>query len=159
MNLKEIKELIEMIQGTDISEIEVEREGFRACIRRGTSRSIRTEGPVASVESGVPAVEENPAPVPPEVPDESGMPEMVPGQILVTSPMVGTFYRAPSQGAPPFVEVGTEVEPGRPLCIIEAMKLMNEIEAERKGKVVRILKEDKDPVEFGEPLFILESVV
>jgi len=158
MNLKEIKELIEMIQGTDISEIEVEREGFRTRIRRGTSFSSRPEEPVLSVEREAPAVEGEPAREPQEVPADTGVPETVPGQIVVTSPMVGTFYRAPSQGAPPFVEVGTEVEQGQPLCIIEAMKLMNEIEAERKGKVLRILKEDKDPVEFGEPLFVLEAL-
>ncbi|NOY52238.1 MAG: acetyl-CoA carboxylase biotin carboxyl carrier protein [Deltaproteobacteria bacterium] len=159
MNLKEIKELIEMIQGTDISEIEVEREGFRTRIRRGASTSVRPEGPAFAVEKVESAVAGEPVRMSQESSAEPGMPEMAPGQVLVTSPMVGTFYRAPSQGAPPFVEVGTEVEPGRPLCIIEAMKLMNEIEAERKGRIVQILKEDKDPVEFGEPLFVLESVV
>jgi len=158
MNLKEIKELIEMIQGTDISEIEVEREGFRTRIRRGTTAPTRPEEPVLTVEGEMPALQVEPVRMPQEASDESGVPETAPGQNVVISPMVGTFYRAPSQGAPPFVEVGTEVEQGQPLCIIEAMKLMNEIEAERKGKIVQILKEDKDPVEFGEPLFILEAV-
>lgn len=157
MNLKEIKELIEMIQGTDISEIEVEREGFRTRIRRGTSAPPPPEEPVLTVERGVPEVEVEPGRMPQEVP-ESGVPETAPGQIVVNSPMVGTFYRAPSQGASPFVEVGTEVEQGQPLCIIEAMKLMNEIEAERKGKIVQILKDDKAPVEFGEPLFVVEAM-
>lgn len=87
---------------------------------------------------------------------ETGVPEMVPGQIVLTSPMVGTFYRSPAPGAPAFVEVGSAVEKGQTLCIIEAMKLMNEIEAEQGGRLLKILKADKDPVEYGEALFILE---
>ena len=157
MNLKEIKELIEMNQGTDISEIEVEREGFRTRILRKTSAPTRSAEPVFAVERAAPAAEGEPVRILEESPVEPGVPEAAPGEVIVTSPMVGTFYRAPSQGAPPFVEVGTEVEPGQPLCIIEAMKLMNEIESEQKGKILKILKEDKDPVEFGEPLFVLKA--
>jgi acetyl-CoA carboxylase biotin carboxyl carrier protein len=78
--------------------------------------------------------------------------------IAVNSPMVGTFYRAPAPDADPYVEVGTVVEVGQTLCIIEAMKLMNEIEAEVRGRVVRILAENTQPVEFGQPLFMLEPV-
>jgi acetyl-CoA carboxylase biotin carboxyl carrier protein len=158
MNLKEIKELIEMLQGTDISEIEVEREGARTRIRRGPPllhpRIEQVPPPTAEKEGA--KIE---SPVAPDAhAAEPEVPELAAGQIVVTSPMVGTFYRAPSQGAPAFVEVGAAVEPGQPLCIIEAMKLMNEIEAEQGGKILKILKEDKDPVEFGEPLFILESL-
>jgi acetyl-CoA carboxylase biotin carboxyl carrier protein len=83
---------------------------------------------------------------------------MVPGQIVVTSPMVGTFYRTPAPDSPPFIEEGSAVEKGQTLCIIEAMKLMNEIDAERKGRILKILKEDKGPVEYGEPLFIMEPL-
>jgi acetyl-CoA carboxylase biotin carboxyl carrier protein len=89
---------------------------------------------------------------------ETVIPEMLPGQIVIASPMVGTFYRSPTPGAPPFVEVGSTVEKGQTLCIIEAMKLMNEIEADQEGRLIKILKDDKTPVEYGEPLFILEAL-
>jgi acetyl-CoA carboxylase biotin carboxyl carrier protein len=77
---------------------------------------------------------------------------------VITAPMVGTFDRAPSPDAEPFVEVGDIVEPGQTVCIVEAMKLMNEIEAERRGKIVKILAENEDPVEYGQPLFVLREV-
>jgi acetyl-CoA carboxylase biotin carboxyl carrier protein len=158
MNLKEIKELIEMIRGTDISEIELEREGSRVRIRLG-GKHEPTLAPKAYISKAVSeSVETEPARVHQEIGGEVEVPEMVPGQIVVTSPMVGTFYRSPAPDAPPFVEVGSTVEAGQSICIIEAMKLMNEIESERKGKILKILKEDKDPVEYGEPLFILEPL-
>ncbi|MDX1763278.1 MAG: acetyl-CoA carboxylase biotin carboxyl carrier protein [bacterium] len=155
MNLKEIQELIEMIRGTDISEIEFEREGARVKISMGSTPVVPVVGP--GLASGMLAdrVDVEPALIKETGAGEPEIPEMVPGQIVVTSPMVGTFYRSPAPESPPFVEVGTVVEVGQSLCIIEAMKLMNEIEAERQGKILKILKEDKDPVEYGEPLFIL----
>ncbi len=155
MNLKEIQELIEMIRGTDISEIEFEREGARVKIRMGSTPAVpvAATGPASGVLSDTFDVE--PVLMKEPAPEETEVPEMVPGQIVVTSPMVGTFYRSPSPDSSPFVEVGTIVETGQSLCIIEAMKLMNEIESERQGKILKILKQDKDPVEYGEPLFIL----
>lgn len=158
MNLKEIKELIDMVRGTGISEIELEREGSRVRIILGEARrvhSAREDGssgtPARKTETGSGKVIESAS-------SETPVPEMVPGQIVVNSPMVGTFYRSPAPDASPFVDVGSVVEKGQPLCIIEAMKLMNEIEAEVKGNVLQILKEDKAPVEYGEPLFILEPL-
>ncbi|OIP64476.1 MAG: acetyl-CoA carboxylase, biotin carboxyl carrier protein [Nitrospirae bacterium CG_4_9_14_3_um_filter_53_35] len=156
MNLKEIKELIEMVQGTGISEIELEREGFRVRIILGEAHRVHSVKEPAPSKSS-PRTGEEDAEKPPAS-AETSVPEMVPGQIVVKSPMVGTFYRCPAPDSPPFVEVGSAVEKGQPLCIIEAMKLMNEIEADVKGSVLRILKEDKSPVEYGEPLFILEPL-
>ncbi len=154
MNLKEIKELIEMIRGSEISEIEVEREGSRIRIRIG-QKPVVSQGP-APLVPGTAAGSEPAASA--AGPAEAALPELVPGQVVIASPMVGTFYRSPSPELPPFVEVGSSVETGQTVCIIEAMKIMNEIEAERTGSVLRILKEDKDPVEYGEPLFILEPL-
>jgi acetyl-CoA carboxylase biotin carboxyl carrier protein len=158
MNLKEIKELIDMIRGTEISEIELERDGTRIRVRIGKDRPHPSiTGPVLS-RADVPQTEIEPANVHEEGTTETVIPEMVPGQVVVTSPMVGTFYRSSTPGEPAFVEVQSSVEKGQTLCIIEAMKLMNEIEAERKGRILKVLKEDKGPVEYGEPLFILEPL-
>jgi len=158
MNLKEIKELIEMIRGTDVSEIELEREGSRIRIRLGEGHIAHTVETFPVAQHSVRREQAEPAEVPAEVAADTEIPEMVPGQIVVTSPMVGTFYRTPAPDSPPFIEEGSAVEKGQTLCIIEAMKLMNEIDAERKGRILKILKEDKGPVEYGEPLFIMEPL-
>ncbi len=158
MNLKEIKELIEMIRDTEITEIELERDGTRIRVRMGEGRPHPSvTGPVFS-RADVPKTEVEPARIHEEGTTEAVIPEIVSGQVVVTSPMVGTFYRSSAPDEPAFVEVESFVEKGQTLCIIEAMKLMNEIEAERKGRILKILKEDKDPVEYGEPLFILEPL-
>jgi acetyl-CoA carboxylase biotin carboxyl carrier protein len=158
MNLKEIKELIEIIRGTDVSEIELEREGSRIRIRLGDPPGARKAGILPVREIQVEQVSTKTAKVSHELAAEAAHPEAEAGQIVVSSPMVGTFYRSPTAGDPSFVEIGDAVEIGQPLCIIEAMKLMNEIEAEYAGRLVRILKEDKEPVEYGEPLFVLETI-
>ena len=145
MNLKEIKELIEMIRGSGISEIEVEREGGRV--------RIRLQPPAPPPAPAAPA-----APAAAAGGEAEGGGQAGAEEVVVTSPMVGTFYRSPAPGAPPFVEEGSTVERGETLCIIEAMKLMNEIEAECRGRVARILKNDAEPVEYGEPLMVLEPL-
>jgi len=154
MNLKEIKELIEMVQGTGISEIELEREGFRVRIILGEAHRVHSVKEPAPSKSS-PRTGEEDAEKPPAS-AETSVPEMVPGQIVVKSPMVGTFYRCPAPDSPPFVEVGSAVEKGQPLCIIEAMKLMNEIQADHDGEVVKILVENGQGVEFGQRLFALK---
>ncbi len=157
MNLKEIKELIEMLKDTDISELEIERSGVKVRLRKGGDVTFhaampRMEYPPAAIVA--PAVAEAPAPPPAEK-----MPEPVkPNQIKVTSPIVGTFYRASSPDKPPYVEVGAVVKKGQILCIIEAMKLMNEIESETSGKVTQILVENGQPVEYGQQLFVIEAM-
>ncbi len=156
MNLKEIKELIEMLKGTDISELEIERSGVKVRLRKGGDVTFhpvmpRMEYPPAAIVA--PAVTEAPL-APAEKPLE---PEKT-NQIKVTAPIVGTFYRASSPDKPPYVEVGDIVKKGQILCIIEAMKLMNEIESETSGKIAQILLENGQPVEYGQPLFAIEPM-
>ncbi len=151
MNLKEIKEMIKLMHDNNLTELELEREGLKIRLRRegnaAGSPSIvleRTNQPDQNIMYNVPAQPSELRPV-----------EKSPG-IEVKSPMVGTFYRAPSPDSNPFVEIGSDVEIGQVICIIEAMKLMNEIKAEVKGKVKEILIDNGDPIEFGQVLFRIE---
>jgi len=154
MNLKELKELIEMLKDTDISELEIERSGVKVRLRKGGDVTFhpampRMEYPPAAIVA--PAIPE------PQLPPTEPQPEPAgTNQIKVTSPIVGTFYRASSPEKPPYVEAGDIVKKGQVLCIIEAMKLMNEIESETTGKIVQILVENGQPVEYGQPLFVIE---
>ena len=147
MDLKEFKAILKLIQDTDVEEIEVEQDGRRIRIRR---RGLQTGPPAyfplppASLAQVAPAVQSAR-----ELKETANL-------ITVESPMVGTFYRAPAPGADPFLREGDKVEKGTILCIIEAMKLMNEIESEVSGKVHSILAENAQPVEYGQPLFLLE---
>lgn len=158
MNLKELKELIEMLKNTDISEIEIERSGVKVRVRKGGDVTYhpvlpRMEYPPAAITA--PAVVETVKPTP----SEASAPAVAPtNQIKVTSPIVGTFYRASSPDKPPYVEVGDVVKKGQVLCIIEAMKLMNEIESETAGKIVQALAENGQSVEYGQPLFVIEPM-
>lgn len=153
MDLETIKALVEVLGRSDVEELELETAGTHLRIRRAVGpRPVPANGAAPPPPAGT---LEAAAPVPrPEA--EDGVAQ--PGEIVVTAPMVGTFYRVPAPDAPPYVEVGDMVEPGQPLCIIEAMKLMNEIEAEQRGRVRKILVANAQPVEYGQPLFILEPV-
>jgi len=137
MNLREIKDIIRAIKGTDISEIEIERSGERIRIKRGAP--------------GVIEVKNTPTVIPRGVPEDREM-------VAVTSPLVGTFYRSSSLDSPPFVEVGQEVHRGDVLCMVESMKLMNEIESDMDGIIVSIVVENGQPVEYGQTLFLLEPL-
>ncbi|MGC1454299.1 MAG: acetyl-CoA carboxylase biotin carboxyl carrier protein [Nitrospirota bacterium] len=157
MNLKEIKELIELMKNTDISELEIERSGVKVRLRKGGDVTFhpsmpRMEYPPAAIVA--PAVTVVPAP---GAVAEKATEAVKTNIIRVTSPIVGTFYRSSSPDKPPYVEVGDVVKKGQVLCIIEAMKLMNEIECESAGKIVQILVESGAPVEYGEPLFVIEQ--
>ena len=147
MNFKELKELIEIVSSNeDIAELEVERSGTRLRIKRSTNHgasSLRAE-PQAAQEPADEAVPSSPI----RAAEESEA-------FFVTSPMVGTFYRAPSSDADPFVRIGDFVEKGSVVCIIEAMKLMNEIESDVAGEIVSISVENGLPVEYGEQLFAI----
>jgi acetyl-CoA carboxylase biotin carboxyl carrier protein len=138
-----IRELAELLSETGLSEIEVEHDQTR--IRVARTVTIAASAPVAAVAAPAPA-----AAVAAAAPSDANHPG------AVTSPMVGTAFRAPEPGARPYVEVGDVVRQGQTLLIVEAMKTMNQIPAPRAGKVVRILVEDGQPVEFGEPLLIVE---
>ena len=153
MNLKELKELIEMLKDTDISEVEIERSGVKVKLRKGGDVTYhhampRMDHPPAAIVA--PA-----APLAPAAAEKPVEPVKT-NQIKVTSPIVGTFYRSSSPDKPPYVETGDTVKNGQVLCIIEAMKLMNEIESETAGKIVQILVESGQPVEYGQPLFVIE---
>ncbi|MGV6818789.1 MAG: acetyl-CoA carboxylase biotin carboxyl carrier protein [Thiotrichales bacterium] len=153
MDIRKIKKLIELIEDSGVAEIEIKEgeESVRISRSGPAAAPIHYAPPPIAAPAGVapPAASAAPAPEPataePEIAGES-----------VTSPMVGTFYRAPSPGAPPFVEVGQSVSAGDTLCIIEAMKMLNQIESEVSGVVKSILVENGSPVEYGQPLFIIE---
>jgi acetyl-CoA carboxylase biotin carboxyl carrier protein len=146
MELEHLKELMSLLKDTDVTELQVEKDGVKVKIRREKFFSHL----------------EVPQPIPPERRDMPSQADMMPetgleGKLFtVTSPIVGTFYRSSSPETEPFVDTGTRVKKGQILCIIEAMKLMNEIESEIDGVVVRTLVENGHPVEYGEPLFMLD---
>lgn len=148
MDIRKIKKLIEMIGESDIAEIEI-REGEESVRISRCSSVLPAVAPAAAVAMTAPAraVSE-----PDAVEDEA---DRITGHI-VRSPMVGTFYRAPNPGAKPFVELGQRVEAGDTLCIIEAMKILNQIEADKAGKITKVLVENAQPVEYNQPLFVIE---
>lgn len=151
MNLKEIKELINLMNENALTEFELERDGLRIRLKKGVGGSV--EGGIEKIATGVPSgsSQESLQELATETPKES-----IVKAVEIKAPIVGTFYRAPSPDAPPFVEMGSKIEAGQVVCIIEAMKLMNEIKSEVSGKVVDVLIENGDPVEFGTVLFLIE---
>jgi len=152
VDLKDIKAIIDLMRKNALSEFELERQDFKIKLKRGVI------GPVVPVDEPSPA--SYPMPLPPAgaaglpAPGSSAAPSAAAPPLLeIKSPMIGTFYRAPSPDAADYVEIGTEVTPETVVCLIEAMKVMNEIKAEVKGVVTHILVENAKPVEFGQPLF------
>jgi len=153
--MQEVKALVQAIEGTDVTSLVWARGEDKVVIRRGQQGPAVTHVThAAQVAVPVPVPAAAPAPPPPAAP-KAEKPAEKPGT-LVTSPFVGTFYRAPSPDSAPYVDVGTKVKKGQVLCIVEAMKLMNEIEAEVDGKIAEILTQNATPVEFGQPLFRIE---
>ena len=149
MNQKELKELIEFLKEQDIAEFELERGDVKVRIKRGTPVAIAPPAlPISVPIAYTPASPQGEAPMAASAvkPSDEGLHQ-------VKSPIVGTFYESPSPGSPPFVKPGDAVEAGQVLCIIEAMKLMNEIEADVSGEVVKRLVNNGQPVEYGQPLF------
>ena len=156
MDVKDLKKLFDMITGTDITEFKIKTSDEEIIIRRGT---VYDQTPVISAP--IAQVEPLPA-APPEIVREEAETQVAAHNdsdaVPIKSPIVGTFYNASEPGADPYVEVGQVVEKGQMLCIIEAMKLMNEIEAEFRCRVVKICKENAQAVEYGDPLFIVEAL-
>ena len=146
--LSEIRRLIRLVQRTGIGELELSSRGRTVRIAAFSAAPVVAAPPPAGGSAGHPST---------AVSGAAGDADSGSG-VAVTSPMVGTFYRAPAADADPYVEVGTVVDVGQTICIIEAMKLMNEIEAEVRGRVVKILADNAQPVEFGQKLFLLEPV-
>jgi acetyl-CoA carboxylase biotin carboxyl carrier protein len=151
VNLKELKEILQILEDQEITEFELEQEGTKLRVRRGGPPITSPAPPPSGLSGGAPSPAESPATAP--LPVAAAAPPVESGLILVKSPIVGTFYRSPDPNSAPFVSVGDAVKVGQVLCIIEAMKLMNEIEAEVAGEIVKVHHESGQPVQFGEPLF------
>ena|SRR5688572_23401489 len=153
MDIRKIKKLIELLEESGLAEIEITEGEESVRIARVTQGS-QVVHQLSAAPVPAPTV---PAPAPPAPsPAAAAAAPAARDENLVTAPMVGTFYASPSPGAKSFVEVGQEVRVGQVLCIIEAMKMMNQIESERAGKVVAVLAKNGEPVEFGQPLFAIE---
>lgn len=155
MDLDELKDLIQFISNSEIEQLEFETDDFRVSLRKRGATEPAVPAVVQPVTALTPTVSAPPAPAPADTESDQGSSDDF---IQVKAPMVGTFYRAPAPDAPPYVQVGDIVEVGQALCIIEAMKLMNEIEAETRGRIVEILVENAQPVDYGQPLFVIEKV-
>jgi acetyl-CoA carboxylase biotin carboxyl carrier protein len=149
MDIRKVKKLIELLEESGVSEIEIsEGEESVRISRYPKAGAVATQPP-----AGQPAAA--PAAAAPAI-AAAAPPPPIRGQ-QVTAPMVGTFYSGPAPGSKPFVDIGSEVKPGDTLCVIEAMKMMNQIESEYAGRVVSVLAENGSPVEFGQPLFVIEE--
>ena len=148
MRENEIKKLIKIVEESTISELEVSRWGRKVRIRKDTVTQTRHDVPTDATEIQVTATGE---PTGEPLPTETDT-------TFIVSPMVGTFYRSPAPNTAPFVEIHDTVKPGQTVCIVEAMKLMNEIESEVEGQIVKILVENGQPVEYNQPLFVLEPL-
>ena len=149
MNLKEIKEMINLMNENDLLELEVEKDDMRIRLKKTTPHAEGYNAPTI--------VEKQRISEAPALGEPSEIQEKNQNKTLeIKAPMVGTFYRAPSPESAPFVEIGQVIEPGQVICIIEAMKLMNEIKSEVKGRIIDIHVESAEPVEFGQVLFVVE---
>jgi len=150
MNIKEIREMVNLMNENGLVELEIEKEGMRIRLKKTAAGIESYSGPIVVERTPAPAAAQKPA-------VEAPKPASV-KTVEIKSPMVGTFYRAPSPEAAPYVEVGQNLEPGQVICIVEAMKLMNEIKSEVKGKILEILVDNAEPVEFGQPMFLIEPL-
>ena len=163
MDIKEIQSLIKFVAKSGASEVKLEMEDLKITIRTVSSSSSSPETtivqqiPVPQAQQAAPQVAQAPAAQEPAATKtDSGSKSDDSKYITIKSPIIGTFYRKPSPDKPPFVEVGTTVSQGDVLCVIEAMKLFNDIESEVSGKIVKVLVEDSSPVEFDQPLFLVD---
>jgi acetyl-CoA carboxylase biotin carboxyl carrier protein len=164
IDLSELKQILDLVREHDLSELELERDGFKVRVKKEgvtvvaqpAAQAVRDPAPpVVAPPQAPPLPPAAPPPAPASAPDAHPADEVE--LAVVKSPIVGTFYRAPEPGAPPFVAAGTKVRKGQVLCIIEAMKLMNEIESEYEGEIVNIYVENGMPVQFGERLFAIRA--
>jgi len=162
MNQRELKELIEFLIEKDIAEFELERGDVKVRIRRGNAAAAPAAAhsvsyfPVPSAPLPAPEIGISPAAAASSPPGKAASaPAAEAGLHAVRSPIVGTYYESPSPGSPPFVKPGDKVEVGQVLCIVEAMKLMNEIESDAAGEVVKILVSNNQPIEYGQELFLI----
>jgi len=161
MDFKQIQELIKMINKSNIGEVSIEEKGFKLTIKQkeeAVQQLIAApvhQQPIAAMAAAPVAAPQPQAATAAEKPGKAA--EAPAGNtVTIKSPMIGTFYRSPSPDKPSFANVGDEVTPGKVVCIIEAMKLFNEIESEVSGKIIKVLVEDASPVEYDQPLFLVE---
>ena len=159
MNFKQIQQLIKFVSKTDVAEVNIENNNFKINIKGSKSNVNEASAPI--VQQSVPIPIQTPQPV--VVPTPISQPDKIEDSVssndsykTIKSPIIGTFYRKPSPDKDVFVNVGDTVNEGDTLCVIEAMKLFNEIESDFSGKIVKILVEDASPVEFDQPLFLIE---
>ena len=158
MNLTQIQDLIKFVAKSGVSEVEIEQKDFKITIKTPAGKK---EAPVQVIAQPLPAAQPvalpaAPTPAPAAAPAAAPAPAADSKYITIKAPMIGTFYRAAGPGKPVFVNVGDEVKPGKTICIIEAMKLFNEIESEVSGKIVKVLVDDAKPVEYDQPLFLVD---
>ncbi len=167
MDFKQIQELVRLVNKSSISELSIEQDKFKITIKREHTGMISQGIAPEQYRSAIPVIQQaapalsTPVPVPQGETAASAQPAVEApssksNQVIIKSPMIGTFYRSPGPDKPAFVNVGDEVAPGKVVCIIEAMKLFNEIESEVSGKIVKVLVEDASPVEYDQPLFLVE---
>lgn len=151
MNLKEIKEMVALMNENGLAELEIEKDGMRIKLRKTGSGNEGFSAPIVIEKERLSESQSM-------ITNAPNVDKMAAKVAEIKAPMVGTFYRAPAPEAPPYIEIGQIIEPGQVICIIEAMKLMNEIKSEIKGKVLEILVDNAEPVEFGQPMFIIEPL-
>jgi len=159
MDFKQIQELIKMINKSNIGELTVEQKDFRVTIRQKEEHvtQVVSGAPIQTAPAQVAASQSAPAYQPAPSSEKPKAADSGTGNLVtIKSPMIGTFYRRSSPDKPNLVDIGSEITPGKVVCIIEAMKLFNEIESEVKGKIVKVLVEDASPVEYDQPLFLVE---
>ena len=159
MNQKELKELIEFLIEKDIAEFELERGDVKVKVKRASTEPAPGAGDVRYVMASAPGqvVSSAVAPAPAAAPATAVAPAIEEALHTIPSPIVGTYYECPSPGAPPFVKVGDQVRVGQVLCIVEAMKLMNEIESDVAGEIVKLMAKNGQPIEYGQPLFAVRA--
>ena len=159
MNITQIQDLIKFVAKSGVSEVEIEQKDFKLTIKAAQKEvPVQVMAAPQYIQAPLPPA---PAPAPmaspaPAAPAAAAAPAADAKYITVKAPMIGTFYRAAGPGKPVFVNVGDEIKPGKTLCIIEAMKLFNEIESEVSGKIVKVLVDDAKPVEYDQPLFLVD---
>ena len=158
MNFKQIQQLIKFVSKTDVAEVNIENNNFKINIKGSKSNPVDSTSQVVQPIIQAPPQVVQPVSVPQDLPKPEPITESVSNEnyLTVKSPIIGTFYRKPSPDKDVFVNVGDSVKEGDTLCVIEAMKLFNEIESDFSGKIVKILVEDSSPVEFDQPLFLIE---
>lgn len=162
MDFKQIQELIKLVNKSNLSELTIEEKDFKVTIKQKeeiiqqTLISGQFQAPQQAYAPAPAQAAALPAAAPAAAPASAPAADDTSKYVTIKSPMIGTFYRKPAPDKPLFAEVGTEVTPGKVVCIIEAMKLFNEIESEVKGKIVKVLVEDQSPVEYDQPLFLVD---